>query len=79
VEALHIGELVGTAGATERKLAFVNTPPDRSTKSADRVSRPMSSLAVPAGNVIPTSLITAFPDRQFCFTTGVAAGDRFLD
>jgi type IV secretion system protein TrbI len=42
----------------ERKLAFVNASPDRSTTSPDRVAAPVSSYVVQAGNVIPASLIT---------------------
>ena len=42
----------------DRKLAFVNAPPDRSTTGADRVSAPVSSYVVQAGNIIPASLIT---------------------
>jgi type IV secretory pathway VirB10-like protein len=42
----------------DRKLAFVNTPPERSTASPDRVSAPVSSYVVQAGNIIPASLIT---------------------
>jgi len=42
----------------DRKLAFVNASPDRSTTSPDRVSAPVSSYVVQAGNIIPASLIT---------------------
>ena len=42
----------------DRKLAFVNAPLDRSTTSPDRVSAPVSSYVVQAGNIIPASLIT---------------------
>ncbi|MGZ3348159.1 MAG: TrbI/VirB10 family protein [Xanthobacteraceae bacterium] len=47
-----------TQNGQDRKLAFVNTSPDRSTTSPDRVSAPMSSNVVQAGNIIPASLIT---------------------
>lgn len=42
----------------DRKLAFVNASPDRSITSPDRVSAPVSSYVVQAGNIIPASLIT---------------------
>jgi type IV secretion system protein TrbI len=42
----------------DRKLAFVNASPDRSTTSPDRVAGPASSYVVQAGNIIPASLIT---------------------
>ena len=42
----------------DRKLAFVNASPDRSTTSPDRVAAPASSYVVQAGNIIPASLIT---------------------
>jgi type IV secretion system protein TrbI len=42
----------------DRKLAFVNASPDRSTTSPDRVSAPVSPSVVQAGNIIPASLIT---------------------
>ena len=42
----------------DRKLAFVNAAPDRSNTAADRVSAPVSSYIVQAGNIIPASLIT---------------------
>jgi len=47
-----------TQNGQDRKLAFVNTAPDRSTMSPDRVSAPVSSYVVQAGNIIPASLIT---------------------
>jgi type IV secretory pathway VirB10-like protein len=47
-----------TQNGQDRKLAFVNTLPDRSTTSPDRVSAPVSSYVVQAGNIIPASLIT---------------------
>jgi type IV secretion system protein TrbI len=43
----------------DRKLTFVNASPDRSTTSPARVSAPVSSYVVQAGNIIPASLITA--------------------
>jgi type IV secretory pathway VirB10-like protein len=42
----------------DRKLAFVNASPDHRTTSPDRVSAPVSSYVVQAGNIIPASLIT---------------------
>jgi type IV secretion system protein VirB10 len=42
----------------DRKLAFVNASLDRSTTSPDRVSAPVSSYVVQAGNIVPASLIT---------------------
>jgi type IV secretion system protein TrbI len=47
-----------TQNGQDRKLAFVNASPDRSTTSPDRVSAPVSSYVVQAGNIIPASLIT---------------------
>ncbi len=47
-----------TQNGQDRKLAFVNASPDRSTTSPDRVSAPVSSFVVQAGNIIPASLIT---------------------
>jgi type IV secretory pathway VirB10-like protein len=47
-----------TQNGQERKLAFVNAPPDRSTTNADHVVAPASSYVVQAGNIIPASLIT---------------------
>ena len=42
----------------DRKLSFVNASPDHRTTSPDRVSAPVSSYVVQAGNIIPASLIT---------------------
>lgn len=42
----------------DRKLAFVNTPPDRRTTSPDRLVRPASPFVVQAGTVIPAALLT---------------------
>jgi type IV secretory pathway VirB10-like protein len=42
----------------DRKLAFVTASPDRNTTSPDRISAPVSSYVVQAGNIIPASLIT---------------------
>jgi type IV secretory pathway VirB10-like protein len=47
-----------TQNGQDRKLAFVNTSPDHTTTSTDRVAAPVSSYVVQAGNVIPASLIT---------------------
>jgi type IV secretory pathway VirB10-like protein len=47
-----------TQNGQDRKLAFVNASPDRSTTAADRVSAPVSSYVVQAGNIISASLIT---------------------
>jgi type IV secretory pathway VirB10-like protein len=47
-----------TQNGQDRKLAFVNASPDRSTTAADRVSALVSSYVVQAGNIIPASLIT---------------------
>jgi type IV secretory pathway VirB10-like protein len=47
-----------TQNGQDRKLAFVNASPDRSTTSPDRVSAPVSSYVVQAGNIISASLIT---------------------
>jgi type IV secretion system protein VirB10 len=47
-----------TQNGQDHKLAFVNTAPDRSTMSSDRVAAPVSSYVVQAGNIIPASLIT---------------------
>jgi type IV secretion system protein VirB10 len=42
----------------DRKLLFVNAPPDRRTTTADRLVRPASSFVVQAGTIIPAALIT---------------------
>jgi type IV secretion system protein TrbI len=42
----------------DRKIAFVNSPVDRRTTSADRLARPASAFVVQAGTVIPAALIT---------------------
>jgi type IV secretion system protein VirB10 len=42
----------------DRKLLFVNAPPDRRTTTPDRVSRPASPFVVQAGTIIPAALIT---------------------
>jgi type IV secretion system protein VirB10 len=42
----------------DRKLMFVNAPPDRRTTATDRLVRPASSFVVQAGAVIPAALIT---------------------
>jgi type IV secretory pathway VirB10-like protein len=47
-----------TQNGQDRKLAFVNASSDRSTTSPDRISAPVSSYVVQAGNIIPASLIT---------------------
>jgi len=47
-----------TQDGQDRKLAFVNAAPDRSTTGGDRVSAPVSSYVVQAGNIISASLIT---------------------
>jgi len=47
-----------TQNGQDRKLAFVNASPDRSTTSPDRVSAPASTYVVQAGNIISASLIT---------------------
>jgi type IV secretion system protein TrbI len=47
-----------TQNGQDRKLAFVNAPLDHRTTSPDRVSAPVSSYVVQAGNIIPASLIT---------------------
>jgi type IV secretory pathway VirB10-like protein len=47
-----------TQNGQDRKLAFANASPDRSTTSSDRVVEPASSYVVQAGNIIPASLIT---------------------
>lgn len=47
-----------TQNGQDRKLAFVNASPDRSTTSPDRVAAPASSYVVQAGNVISASMIT---------------------
>ena len=47
-----------TQNGQDRKLAFVNASPDRRTTSPDRVSAPVSTYVLQAGNIIPASLIT---------------------
>ena len=47
-----------TQNGQDRKLAFVNTSPDHTTTSPDRVAAPVSRYAVQAGNIISASLIT---------------------
>jgi type IV secretion system protein VirB10 len=47
-----------TQNGQERKLAFVNAPPDRSTTNAERVAAPVSQYTVQAGDIISGSLIT---------------------
>jgi type IV secretion system protein TrbI len=47
-----------TQNGQDRKLAFVTASPERRTTSPDRVSAPVSSYVVQAGNIIPASLIT---------------------
>lgn len=42
----------------DRKLLFVNAPPDRRTTATDRLVRPASQFVVQAGAVIPAALIT---------------------
>jgi len=42
----------------DRKLLFVNAPPDRRTTATDRLARPVSPFVVQAGTVIPAALIT---------------------
>lgn len=49
---------VFTQNGQDRKLAFVNSSPDRRTTSPDRVSPAVSPYVVQAGNIIPASLIT---------------------
>ena len=47
-----------TQNGQDRKLAFVNASPDRSTTSPDRVSPAVSPYVLQAGSIIPASLIT---------------------
>jgi type IV secretion system protein TrbI len=42
----------------DRKLLFVNAPPDRRTTTPDRIARPASPFVVQAGTIIPAALIT---------------------
>lgn len=42
----------------ERKLAFVNAPPDRRTASGERLQPPAGAAVLQAGAVIPAALIT---------------------
>ena len=42
----------------DRKLLFVNAPPDRRTTTPDRLARPASPFVVQAGTIIPAALIT---------------------
>jgi type IV secretory pathway VirB10-like protein len=42
----------------DRKLLFVDAPPDRRTTTPDRVTRPASPFVVQAGTIIPAALIT---------------------
>ena len=42
----------------DRKLLFVNEPPDRRTTTPDRLARPASPFVVQAGTIIPAALIT---------------------
>jgi type IV secretion system protein TrbI len=42
----------------DRKLLFVNAPPDRRTTTTDRLVRPASPFVVQAGTIIPAALIT---------------------
>ena len=42
----------------DRKLLFVNAPPDRRTVTLDRLARPASPFVVQAGTIIPAALIT---------------------
>ncbi|TKV76177.1 TrbI/VirB10 family protein [Rhizobium sp. AU243] len=44
--------------AQDRQLAFLNTPVDRRTTSADRVMAPASPFVLQAGAMIPAALIT---------------------
>ena len=48
-----------TQNGQDRKLAFVNTSPERSTTSPDRVAALMSPYVVQAGNIVSASLVTA--------------------
>lgn len=48
----------GAAGGQGSKLAFLNSPVDRRTTSAERLQTPASPYVVQAGTVIPAALIT---------------------
>lgn len=52
------GSQAGAQTPQDRQLAFLNSPVDRRTVSADRVMAPASPYVLQAGAVIPAALIT---------------------